>query len=314
MVLALKSLSLSKYKKNGILKGGTSLSKAYNLIKRFSEDIDIAVINDEGDAVGGRGVLKQVEKALTSNETFTEDNDHDRVRKDKWLRQSVYNYPRLTTDQDFGQVAQHLFIDASRISPGLPFEERSITSYINDFLSQTEQNDVITEFELEVISVNTLTIERTFAEKFGVVVKLASAALADTQPIDRLKAGIRHIYDLHLLLQEERIQHFLAGESQVDGLGFNDFMARVLQDDSDGNQNLENYNDYMNANFSECLLYSDIQVTWKELKPTYEGAFSRMLFQTPPPPTSEQIVESLFSLKEMCEGFDKWKGENKVTF
>ena len=39
VVLALRQLSLSPYFKNGIFKGGTSLSKAYKLIERFSEDI-----------------------------------------------------------------------------------------------------------------------------------------------------------------------------------------------------------------------------------------------------------------------------------
>ena len=33
-----------------VFKGGTSLSKAWNLIDRFSEDIDIVVVKNEGDS------------------------------------------------------------------------------------------------------------------------------------------------------------------------------------------------------------------------------------------------------------------------
>ena len=42
----LKNLSKSDYKDIAIFKGGTSLSKAYKIIDRFSEDIDLAVITN----------------------------------------------------------------------------------------------------------------------------------------------------------------------------------------------------------------------------------------------------------------------------
>ena len=39
----LKNISQSSYKDRVVFKGGTSLSKAYNLIQRFSEDVDLAI-------------------------------------------------------------------------------------------------------------------------------------------------------------------------------------------------------------------------------------------------------------------------------
>ncbi len=41
----LKRLSDSEYSGSIVFKGGTSLSKGYKLINRFSEDVDIAIIN-----------------------------------------------------------------------------------------------------------------------------------------------------------------------------------------------------------------------------------------------------------------------------
>ena len=38
--------SLESLKENLLFKGGTSLSKAYRLIRRFSEDIDISIQRD----------------------------------------------------------------------------------------------------------------------------------------------------------------------------------------------------------------------------------------------------------------------------
>jgi len=86
--LALKHLSQSDHRANGIFKGGTSLSKAYGAINRFSEDIDMAILNDNGSDIGNRRRMERVERALTSNECFTEDPDHLRVKKGSWLRQN----------------------------------------------------------------------------------------------------------------------------------------------------------------------------------------------------------------------------------
>jgi predicted nucleotidyltransferase component of viral defense system len=43
----LKNLSESNYSKDVVFKGGTSLSKAYNCIERFSEDIGLELLNKE---------------------------------------------------------------------------------------------------------------------------------------------------------------------------------------------------------------------------------------------------------------------------
>lgn len=315
VVLALNSLSESEYKDNGIFKGGTSLSKAYKVINRFSEDIDMAIINDDGDDKGSKNKMRHVEKALTSHEIFTLDNNHEREKKGSYLRQTVYNYPILDNVSDFGQVTKHIFIDVSRITLGIPYEKRDISTYIHDFLFSDGQNDVIKEFGLEPVSINTLLIERTFVEKFGTVVKFASQDDNNgTQPIERLKIGIRHIYDLHMLLKDDRIQDFINGKSKVDELTFYEFLERVLRDDLKGMRDEPGYNHYMNSEFSRCLLYDNIDEISKELSTTYEGAFNRLLFESPPPPPLNEIVKSLNELKELCKGFDTWKKENEITF
>ena len=48
ITLVLSRLAKSKYVDESVFKGGTSLSKGHNLIERFSEDVDIAIINDMG--------------------------------------------------------------------------------------------------------------------------------------------------------------------------------------------------------------------------------------------------------------------------
>jgi len=131
VVLALKSLSESEFKQNGIFKGGTSLSKAFGIINRFSEDIDMVIVSDDGDEKGPKSGLKKVELALTSNQVFTYKPEHEREKKSGWLRQTVYEYPIINEGEDFGQASKHLFVDVSRISPGIPHEERTVQTYMD---------------------------------------------------------------------------------------------------------------------------------------------------------------------------------------
>ena len=54
----LRDISLSEYADKTYFKGGTSLSKAYGLIERFSEDLDLFVFT------GNMEASKQAEKTL----------------------------------------------------------------------------------------------------------------------------------------------------------------------------------------------------------------------------------------------------------
>jgi len=314
-VLALKSLSESDVRANGIFKGGTSLSKAYTIINRFSEDIDMAIVNDGGTQVGSRAQMKAVEKALTSSAIFEEDLKHERVKKGGRLRQSVHKYPLLDTKADYGQASKHLFIDASRMSVGIPFEERQIRTYISQFLAQTGQEDVLKEFSLHPIVVPTLSMQRTFVEKFGSVVKFA---YLDEQEgdgkLNRLRRGIRHIYDLHMLLQQGPIVGFMRGTERFNEQSFEDFLHQVLLDDLAGNQEKNGYADYMNSAFADCLLYRAIDDTWDALRATYESDFSRLHFQRRELPSSKDIIETLIRLQRACQNFDAWKKENNVIY
>ncbi|MDA9262673.1 nucleotidyl transferase AbiEii/AbiGii toxin family protein [bacterium] len=66
VTLALNVIFSLSYSKHIVFKGGTSLSKAWNLIERFSEDIDLAI---DRKYLGFEGQLSktQVKKLRKSN-------------------------------------------------------------------------------------------------------------------------------------------------------------------------------------------------------------------------------------------------------
>lgn len=78
----LKNLSQSEYFDKVIFKGGTSLSKAYNCIERFSEDIDLALLNKEklsNDKC--YKLMKRIEPEITKELKSIEGKPSDKMQK-----------------------------------------------------------------------------------------------------------------------------------------------------------------------------------------------------------------------------------------
>jgi len=64
-----------------ILKGGTSLSKGWNLLERFSEDLDILVRSETGWGAARRERrLKTLRDAISNSKGFTLDAEDKRTR------------------------------------------------------------------------------------------------------------------------------------------------------------------------------------------------------------------------------------------
>ncbi len=91
ITLLLNNLSNSKHLKDTVFKGGTSLSKCYRLINRFSEDVDIAIINDD-DKSGNqvKTIIRETGKVMTTE--LTEINVDGVTSKGSRFRKTVYEY------------------------------------------------------------------------------------------------------------------------------------------------------------------------------------------------------------------------------
>ena len=74
---SLKHLSESVHVDDVVFKGGTSLSKAYRLLHRFSEDIDLAVFKGDKSNHALKNQIKDVETVVTQSLTYLEDDDED---------------------------------------------------------------------------------------------------------------------------------------------------------------------------------------------------------------------------------------------
>ena len=62
---------IPEFKNTFIFKGGTSLSKCFNVIERFSEDIDISITRETLGFTGGKDPEKQSSKTKTAKAVRT---------------------------------------------------------------------------------------------------------------------------------------------------------------------------------------------------------------------------------------------------
>ena len=91
-----------------IFKGGTALSKCYNFIDRFSEDIDLVVLRKEGETDNKlKTKLKTIGK-IVSNQ-LPEIKDYDLTHKRGMIRKTAHSYTKQF-EGEFGQVRDAIVV------------------------------------------------------------------------------------------------------------------------------------------------------------------------------------------------------------
>lgn len=273
---ALKHLSESAHVNEVVFKGGTSLSKAYRLVERFSEDIDLAVFaGDKGDSAR-KALLKGVEVAVANS--LTEIEDDPRVSKGSKYRKTVYQYPRSVDGAEFGQASPELMIEVNAFTHPEPYELRQIQTLIAETLPKLERADLIARFGLEGFSVNVLSVRRTLVEKMlGLIKDSYSPA-----PVARLSGRIRHLYDICLILRQHEYKAFVQSDE------FIPLCAICIAEEKAGQ--FEN-SDYFERPLAGAPLFLDFE-KWREpLEATYKGVFSNLVYGELP--EMDEIVQVL---------------------
>lgn len=179
-----------------MFKGGTSLSKGYGLIQRFSEDVDILILNQDSKKPGQSGgvkLLKLAQETAGAIDGITLDPKHPDIFSGKTppKRVSILNYPQSESKIDVG-ILPFIKLEMAVHSGVFPNESKPITSLVAQQIV-TYAPDRVDEFaNIKSFNVNCLDPLRTFAEVLN--------ALAAAHRKDELVARVRHYYDLYHLL------------------------------------------------------------------------------------------------------------------
>ncbi|WP_010521188.1 nucleotidyl transferase AbiEii/AbiGii toxin family protein [Aquimarina agarivorans] len=286
VTFALKQLFSNIDIKEGIVfKGGTALSKCYRLIERFSEDIDLVTItNDEMSGAGIKSLLKKITSSIS--EPLISIDKHPLENKKGKLRKVAFGYEKASLEGSLGQVRDEIILEVSALGSPYPSEVFEVHSLIARYIGQTENLQLIQQFDLTPFPVKVLGLTRTFCEKIISLIRFSYTE----NPLQSLADKVRHTYDLHFLLQEQSIKEFLNSQ---------DFEAMLLQVGLDDDKAIPNDKEWLYNHPSKALIFSELKTTWQQLSTTYNGIFKELTYGNHP--DAKEILTSLKLIKERLE-------------
>lgn len=267
--------------KDTVFKGGTALSKCYNMIERFSEDIDLVVLRREGET---DSKLKSKLKAVsTVVEAVLPEVTVDGITNKMGMnRKTAHAYSKEFKDE-YGQVRDVIILESTWLGYYEPYTTKSIVSFVGQMMLDNKQSDIAQENGLLPFDLLALEPIRTICEKIMSLVRFSYGE----NPIDDLKKKIRHTYDLHQLLkQDEFLKYFQS-------TAFDEMLLKVANDDV---ASFRNNNKWLNYHPVEALIFKDLENVWNELKTIYNGDFKNLVYGALP--QDEAILETLKMIQE----------------
>lgn len=272
---ALRNLFTSELADEVVFKGGTSLSKAYRLIDRFSEDIDLAVVTHGRTGNKLKQLMKRIEQATTRGLTPIESAKDPRISKRGNIRSTVYRLP-ITQNGEWGDVSPELLLEINAFTRPTPTKSRKVQTYITDFLKELGRQDLIEHYGMEGFPMTVLCVKRTLVEKLLCLVKEGGK---DT-PIPELSKKIRHFYDLARILAHKEYRVF------AESSDFAPMCKTCIQDENVYGPGKE---EKLNTPLHKALLFSKFDGWLPELQASYEGSFRDLVHG--PKPTMTEIGE-----------------------
>lgn len=266
--------------KDTVFKGGTALSKCYNMIERFSEDIDLVVLRREGESNN-----KLTTKIRTISDVVSavlpEVNIEELTQKMGMNRKTAHTYNKEFSG-NYGQVRDTIVVEATWLGYFEPYTTRSISSFVGNMMVNNGQADIAKENGLLPFNLLVLKPIRTICEKIMSLVRFSYGE----NPIDDLKKKIRHTYDLHQLLQQKEFSDFFNSPA------FDDMLLKVANDDV---ASFKNNNKWLANHPNDALMLKDLDAVWNELKVVYNSDFKNLVYGDFP--NEQSVLETMKKIK-----------------
>lgn len=279
-----RALSLMAEGDNGgkaVFKGGTSLSKAYGIGARFSEDVDVAIAeawNLSGNQL--KNLIRNTAHRMT--ESLTEIVIPGKTSKGSHYYKAYYQYPQVIETQAATSINPgQILVEINSFANPYPCERLPIQSFLTTFFQQSGNEDLIDEYDMQPFFVAVLDKRRTLTEK---LVSLMRCSLADDFAA-QLSAKIRHFYDLHYLLSDNATSAYLKSEAFR-----SDFRSLFAHD----RQQFDKPAGWLSRDLSDSPLLTNLEDVWKKLETTYLKELPGLAYHEIP--SSTQILASTKSI------------------
>lgn len=281
----LKELSQSKHANDVVFKGGTSLTKAHKLIQRFSEDVDIAVLDVSmlsGNQV--KTLIRTVEKNISKD--LTEIEVPGVTSKFSKYRKSVFTYPLTDNFKIRAGVSNNLIIEVNSFANPLPYETLEIKSFITEFLEKTKFDDLIKKYELEPFNLNVLGKKQTLLEKIVSLIRFSF----DKDVNESIASKIRHFYDIHFLLLDKECSDYIKSNN------FKKDLNELIEHDK---QVFDEPDGWKESDFKKSGLITEFEKVWEEVKSIYVKELTDLSYAEIP--DEKEVKESFEKVIEILK-------------
>jgi hypothetical protein len=191
-----------------VFKGGTSLSKGWGILERFSEDLDLLIRRasvsppwtTDGQVMSG---LKRVCAVVATVPGFSRDPTRTSVSRPKRRAEFFAYEPRFP---EFPGIESGLLLEPGIGSGDWPTTPRSTSSLVATEVIETGMGTEIETDDLAPFEIDILAPERTFVEKLFI----AHAAVENHRAGTPIGRRARHFADLAVLAARPEIRDLLA--------------------------------------------------------------------------------------------------------
>jgi hypothetical protein len=291
---ALQRMSINPNTEKVVFKGGTSLSKAYRLTNRFSEDIDIAVI--DADSFSGnqlKMLIKRLAKDMTSN--MEEIILPGVTSKGSRFYKSIYAYPTIIEQRTSATVKTgQLLIEINTYANPYPYVKQEITSFITEYLIAANQKEAIEQYALQPFFLNVLDKRRTVVEKLVSLIRFSFSE--DTTKA--LASKIRHFYDLYYLINDLECSIYIQSPD------FQKDLSKLLAHDQ---QEFDDPKGWQTQIITNSPLIINFPALWESLRSTYQTELTNLAFIAIP--NEKLVAENLIKVITLLHRWGKC-GEN----
>lgn len=185
-----------------VFKGGTSLSKCYEVIKRFSEDLDLSVPLEEGQKKLPRGQKRRLKEDIVE---VIDQAGFQLLNLEEIRSGREFNEYRIAYEKHFdgdAQMSPHILVETNVAFHPFPFEQRPVSNYITQFVmgasgEEAEKELFLETYEMYPFPADVQSIDRTFLDKLF--------ALCDYYEKNESTRYSRHLYDVHKIWNSEYI-------------------------------------------------------------------------------------------------------------
>jgi len=191
---------------------------------------------------------------------------------------AIYQYQNLVGLTSSAVKTGQLLIEINTYANPYPYIKQEISSFLFDYLTAINRQDLIEQYELKPFVINVLDKRRTIVEKLVSLVRFSF----EDDVVKSVASKIRHFYDLYYLANDAECAKYL--QSSEFHKDFTDLLTHDKQE-------FDRPKGWQTKTVKDSPLFKDFPALWTNLSFTYQSELTPLAFSEIP---DEKFVADSF--------------------